>query len=125
MRTTLFVFVIGSLALGVSRNVALAQSGDVNKILADARAALGGEKKLSAVKTFAASGTATRVTNNQSMPPGEKRIALYTQMQQIIMEEAVVDPMFQFVGNRMFGPNLGGYYAHPVWIYNYIDYWRN
>jgi peptide/nickel transport system substrate-binding protein len=60
----------------------------------------------------------------EAMPPGSDRIALYTQMQQIIMEEAVVDPMFQFVGNPMYGPNLGGFYAHPVWLNNYIDYWR-
>ena len=60
----------------------------------------------------------------EAMPPGEERIALYTQMQQIIMEEAVVNPMFQFVGNPMFGPNVGGFYVHPVWINNYIDYWR-
>ena len=60
----------------------------------------------------------------EAMPPGHDRIALYTQMQQIIMEEAAVDPMFQLVGNPMFGPNVGGYYIHPVWINNYIDYWR-
>jgi oligopeptide transport system substrate-binding protein len=60
----------------------------------------------------------------EAMPPGPDRIALYTQMQQIIMEDAAVDPMFQFVSNPMYGPNVGGYYIHPVWLNNYLDYWR-
>ena len=40
--------------------VAPAQVGDVNKILADARAALGGDKKLDAVKTLAMTGRTLR-----------------------------------------------------------------
>jgi len=59
-----------------------------------------------------------------AMPPGPDRIALFTQMQQIIMEEAAVNPLWQFVANPMYGPNVGGYYIHPVWLNNFIDYWR-
>lgn len=44
----------------------LGQAGDINRILADARAALGGEKKLAALKTLAATGQATRVIGNTS-----------------------------------------------------------
>jgi hypothetical protein len=51
------------------------QAGDVNKILADARAALGGEKKLGALKTFAATGQATRVTGNASSTPTDVEMA--------------------------------------------------
>jgi hypothetical protein len=51
------------------------QTGDVNKILADARAALGGEKRLGALKTFAATGQSTRVTGNTSTPPGDFEMA--------------------------------------------------
>jgi len=51
------------------------QTGDVNKILADARAALGGERKLAAVKTFAATGLATRVVNEQSSAPTDAELA--------------------------------------------------
>jgi len=59
-----------------------------------------------------------------TMPPSQARIDLYTKIQQIIMEKAAVDPMTQMVGNHVFGPNVGGYYLHPVWINNYIDYWK-
>ena len=38
------------------------QSGDANKVLADAREALGGEKKLSAVKTMRSTGRSQRTT---------------------------------------------------------------
>jgi len=51
------------------------QERDVNKILAEARAALGGDKKLAAVKTFAATGLSTRVVNDQSTPPTDAELA--------------------------------------------------
>jgi hypothetical protein len=61
-------------ALGVTTSIA-AQAPDVNKVLADARAALGGEKKLTALKTFSATGQSTRVTGNASTPPGDFEMA--------------------------------------------------
>jgi hypothetical protein len=51
------------------------QAGDVNKILADARRALGGEKKLAAVRTFAATGQATRVVGQNSSAPADAEVA--------------------------------------------------
>ena len=51
-----------------------AQPADVNKILAEARAALGGEKRLAAVKTFAATGQSTRVVNEQSAAPTDAEL---------------------------------------------------
>jgi len=56
-------------------SLAFGQVGDVNKILADARAALGGEKKLTALKTFVATGRQTKVQNNQSQAPTDYEIA--------------------------------------------------
>jgi len=51
------------------------QGPDVDRILASARAALGGEKKLAALKTFAATGQAVRVVNEASTAPGDTEIA--------------------------------------------------
>jgi hypothetical protein len=60
----------------VAASAALAaQAGDVNKILSDARRALGGDKKLAAVKTFAAAGLSTRVVGEQSMAPTDAEVA--------------------------------------------------
>jgi hypothetical protein len=74
MRRIAYV-IVAALVVFILAPSLVAQTGDANKVLADTRAALGGEKKLSAVKTFAASGTATRVTNNQSMPPADVETA--------------------------------------------------
>jgi hypothetical protein len=49
--------------------LAAQQAGDVNKVLADARAALGGEKKLAAIKTFTATGRSTKVVDEKSAAP--------------------------------------------------------
>ena len=51
-----------------------AQAGDVNKILADARAAIG-EKKLAALRSFSATGQATRVTGDTSSAPTDVELA--------------------------------------------------
>jgi hypothetical protein len=51
------------------------QSGDVDKIVASARAALGGDKKLTSLKTFAATGQAVRVVNGASSAPGDTEVA--------------------------------------------------
>ncbi|MBE3095500.1 MAG: hypothetical protein IMZ44_00040 [Planctomycetes bacterium] len=72
MRRVVQSVIIASVAAGA---VALGQTGDVTKVLAEARAALGGEKKLAAVKTFAATGLATRVMNEQSSPPADAELA--------------------------------------------------
>ncbi len=73
-RTACFVVLSALIAL-VARTGAFAQAGDVNKILADARAALGGEKRLAGVKTFAATGQSTRVMGEQSTPPADAEVA--------------------------------------------------
>src|SRR5262249_61948993 len=45
-----------------------AQAPDATKVLADARAALGGEEKLSAVKTFVATGRTRQIRGNNLVP---------------------------------------------------------
>lgn len=64
------------MAVLAAGTLAYGQTGDVNKILADARAALGGEKKLAAVRTFAATGLSTRVMGEQSSAPTDAEMAL-------------------------------------------------
>jgi hypothetical protein len=60
------------LALGVPL---LGQGPGVMKILSDARAALGGEKKLAAFRTLAATGQSVRVTANGSSAPVDFEMA--------------------------------------------------
>src|SRR6476660_9968859 len=60
--------IIGAVVMCAGAILFAGQTPDVNKILADARDALGGDKKIAAVKTFTASGRSTRVTNNGATP---------------------------------------------------------
>jgi hypothetical protein len=54
--------------VGVGVIARQAPSPDVNKILADARDALGGDKKIAAIKSLTASGRSTRLTTNGATP---------------------------------------------------------
>jgi len=53
-----------------------------------------------------------------------KRIAMFVQMQDIIMNDAPTASLFQPLWNGMYGPTTGGYYVHPVWIFNFQEYWK-
>ena len=53
-----------------------------------------------------------------------KRIQMFQQMQDIIMQDAPTAPLYQQVWNGMYGQNTGGYYIHPVWIFNFQEYWK-
>ena len=53
-----------------------------------------------------------------------KRLQMFQQMQDIIMQDAPTAPMYQAVWNGMYGKNTGGYYIHPVWIFNFQEYWK-
>ena len=65
-----------ALVMVAAAAVVAAQPGDVDKVLAEARRALGGEKKLAAVKTFAATGLSTRVVGEQSTAPTDAEVAI-------------------------------------------------
>jgi len=54
----------------------------------------------------------------------QKRIDLYVQMQDIIMQDVPIAPLFQPVWNGMWGKDVGGYYYHPVWNLNFQDFWK-
>jgi hypothetical protein len=72
MRRTLQGVVIAVLAAEVWM---IGQGAEVTKVLAEVRAALGGEEKLAGVKTLAVTGRSTRVTGDTSAPPTDFEFA--------------------------------------------------
>ena len=53
-----------------------------------------------------------------------KRIALFTQMQKLLMTDAPVAPLYEPLWNGLAGPKTGGFYIHPVWTFNFMDMWK-
>ena len=53
-----------------------------------------------------------------------KRLQMFEQMQDIIMQDAPTAPMYQAVFNGMHGADTGGFYVHPVWTFNFQSYWK-
>ncbi len=53
-----------------------------------------------------------------------KRLKMFQQMEDIIMEKAPTVPLFQPIWSGMYGKNTGGFYIHPVWIFDFQDYWK-
>jgi len=62
--------------------------------------------------------------SNTEMDPA-KRIQLFVEMQQIIMEQAPVVPLYQPMLTTMFSKTTGGVYVHPVWQFMFADYWKS
>ncbi len=81
----------------------LGQAPDVNKIVADTRAALGGEKKLSSLKTLAATGQSVRVTADGSSAPTDFEMAF--ELPDKFMKKDVVAVMGTSVITRTSGFN--------------------
>jgi len=61
--------------------------------------------------------------SNHELDPA-KRIAMFEQMQDIIMREAPSAPLYQPVWNGLYGKNVGGYYYHPVWQLQFQEMWK-
>jgi ABC-type transport system substrate-binding protein len=61
--------------------------------------------------------------SNSELDPA-KRIAMFQQMQDIIMREAPSAPLYQPVWNGLYGKNVGGYYYHPVWQLQFQEMWK-
>lgn len=53
-----------------------------------------------------------------------RRIEMYKEMEDIIMEQAPTVPLFEPLWNGMYGKDVGGYYYHPVWNLNFQDFWK-
>jgi hypothetical protein len=79
------------------------QAGDVKKILADARAALGGEQKLAGLRTFAATGQSTRVSGDTSSAPTDVEMAF--ELPDRYMRKDVVAQMMNMTITRTSGFN--------------------
>jgi len=73
MKRVLNFVVIGGLA---AQALVLGQGGDASKVLAQVREALGGDKKLAAVKTVAAIGRAIKVSGDTSSAPADFEMAM-------------------------------------------------
>jgi hypothetical protein len=90
-------------AVAAAQALVSGQAGDVNKILADARAALGGERKLAGLKTFAASGQSTRVSGETSSAPTDVEVAI--ELPDKYMRKDVVAQMMNMTITRTSGFN--------------------
>jgi ABC-type transport system substrate-binding protein len=53
-----------------------------------------------------------------------KRIGMFQQMQDIIMQDAPTAPLYQPIWNAMYGKNTGGFYMNPVNYFNFFEYWK-
>ena len=53
-----------------------------------------------------------------------KRLEMFTQMQDIVMEDAPAIELYQPMWTAMYGKNMGGFYLHPVNIFDFQDYWK-
>jgi ABC-type transport system substrate-binding protein len=53
-----------------------------------------------------------------------ERISLYTQMQQVIMKDAAVVPLYQPVKTSMFGKDVHGFYITVRSLLSPVDYWK-
>ena len=73
MRKMMNVLVV---ALVAGPALVLGQAGDVNKVLADMRAALGGADKVAAVKTLTAVGKSARTNSQGATVEGELEVAM-------------------------------------------------
>jgi hypothetical protein len=94
---------LGIVAVLGWEGLAFAQARDINKVLADARAALGGEKKLAALKTFDATGQSTRVVGETSSQPADMEMAF--ELPDKFMKQDVVAMMMNMVITRTSGFN--------------------
>ncbi len=56
-------------------------------------------------------------------PNDQARIAQYHQMERMVMADAPWVPIYDDVLYDFHGPHLGGFYIHPVWPFNYAEYY--
>ena len=53
-----------------------------------------------------------------------ERLSLYTQMQQVIMKDAPVAPLYQPIKTSMFGKDVHGFYINVRSLLSPVDYWK-
>jgi oligopeptide transport system substrate-binding protein len=64
----------------------------------------------------------SQLTASFSMTDAAKRLALFDQMQTEIMAAAPAVPLYQPNVNSVFSKRTHGFYLHPVWIFDFLDY---
>jgi ABC-type transport system substrate-binding protein len=63
-------------------------------------------------------------SQSQPMAPGAARTKLYEQMQQIIMAQAPVVPLYQPILTTMSSKATGGFYTSAAWTFDFPSYWK-
>jgi ABC-type transport system substrate-binding protein len=58
-----------------------------------------------------------------SMSDSAQRLGVFDEIQKLIMAQAPGVPLYQPNVNTVFSKRLHGVYLHPVWIFDFIDYW--
>ncbi len=58
------------------------------------------------------------------MAPGAARTQLFSQMQQIIMKQAPVVPLYQPIFTTMSSKNTGGFFTSIAWTFEFPSYWK-
>ncbi len=53
-----------------------------------------------------------------------KRLQMFQEMQYLIMNDAPTAPLYQPQWNAIHGATTGGFYLHPVWTFEFQDYWK-
>jgi peptide/nickel transport system substrate-binding protein/oligopeptide transport system substrate-binding protein len=56
-------------------------------------------------------------------PDSASRYAQYRQMERLVMKDAPWAPLYDDILVDFHGPRLGGFYIHPVWPFNYAEYY--
>jgi ABC-type transport system substrate-binding protein len=64
-----------------------------------------------------------QVAASFAMSDQAKRLALFVEIQKEIMDQAPGVPLYQPNVNTVFSRRLHGVYLHPVWIFDFLDYW--
>ena len=63
-------------------------------------------------------------SQSQPMAPGAARTKLYEQMQQVIMQQAPVVPLYQPILTTMSSKATGGFYTSAAWTFDFPSYWK-
>jgi ABC-type transport system substrate-binding protein len=64
-----------------------------------------------------------QITESFAMTDPQARLDLFDTMQQETMAEWPAVPLYQPNVNSVFSKRTEGWYLHPVWIFDFLDYW--
>ena len=65
----------------------------------------------------------TQLARSFTMTDEKARLTLFDQMQQETMAQWPAVPLYQPNVNSVFSKRTHGFYLHPVWIFDFLDYW--